>query len=145
MAHRFGAAVGQRLRVGLAPLKWGTSNVTGLATRLTLPLIWVGHFPDAADNPLMAQPLLDGVLPMAPGWPTTECCRWPPDDPWLLQSGVAIGFKLALPLSNGVLPMVQGWPLAIRRRWPLDGPELFHNSDTDSIETANDQMLLMTL
>ena len=92
----------------------------------------------AADNPLMTQPLLDGVLPMALGWPTTECCRRPPDDPWLLQSDVAIGFELALPRSNGVLPMVQGWPFARRRRWPLDGPELFHNSDTDSIEMANE-------
>jgi len=74
MAHSRPKAAGQWLQVGPAPLKWGTSDVTGLATSLTLPLVQVGHSTGTADNPLMAQPLLDGVLPMAPGWPTTECC-----------------------------------------------------------------------
>ena len=104
---------------------WGTPDVTGLATSLTLPFVRVGYSTDAADGPLVAQPLLDGVLPMAPGWPTTECCRWPPDGPRLLQSGGVIGFELALLLSNGALLMVLVWPFSIRRRWPLDGPELF--------------------
>ena len=78
MAHSHPKVASQWLRVGPAPLKWGASDVTGLATSLKMPLVQVGHSTGAADNPLMAQPLLDGVLPMAPSWPTTEGCRWPP-------------------------------------------------------------------
>ena len=74
MAHSHPKVVGQSLRVGPASLNWGASDVIGLATSLTLPFVRVGYSTDAADGPLVAQPLLDGVLPTAPRWPTTECC-----------------------------------------------------------------------
>ena len=103
----------------------------------------VGRWQDDADGPLMARSfskaVTDGIglachklLPMI---------RWPA----ALQKRRANSFELALLLSNDVLPTVWGWPIARHRRWPLDGPGLFHNSDTDSIEMANHQMLPMTL